>query len=119
MKQLGTTTKGKLENMDPDKIFQYLYNNKAPSTLNKVMTIIRQDDNLLKAFQTVAKDDLMFKATNNRGQFVFDKFADYMKNNKQILERTFADNPQYVKDLNLFRDALEIILLELDLDNLQ
>jgi hypothetical protein len=50
----------------------------------------------------------MFKATNNRGQFVFDKFADYMKNNKQILERTFADNPQYVKDLNLFRDALEI-----------
>jgi len=108
MKQLGTTTKGKLENMDPDKIFQYLYNNKSPTTLNKVMTIIRQDDNLLKAFQTVAKDDLMFKATNNRGQFVFDKFADYMKNNKQILERTFADNPQYVKDLSLFRDALEV-----------
>jgi len=108
MKQLGTTTKGKLENMDPDKIFSYLYNNKSPTTLNKIMTIVRQDDNLLKAFQTVAKDDLMFKATNNRGQFVFDKFADYLKNNKQILERTFADNPQYVKDLSLFKDALEI-----------
>ena len=108
MKQLGTTTKGKLENMDPDKIFSFLYNNKSPTTLNKIMTIVRQDDALLKSFQTVAKDDLLFKSTNNRGEFMFDKFADYMKNNKQILERTFADNPQYMKDMNMFRDALEI-----------
>jgi len=50
----------------------------------------------------------MFKSTYNRGNFVFDKFANYMKNNRQLLTKTFADNPQYVKDLDMFRDALEI-----------
>jgi len=108
MKQLGTTTKGKLENLDPDKIFDYVYNNKSPTTLNKVITIIKEDKDLLNAFQTVAKNDLMFKSTDNRGKFVFDKFANYMKNNRQLLTKTFADNPQYVKDLDMFRDALEI-----------
>ena len=28
MKQLGTSTNGKIESMDPDKIFAFLYNNK-------------------------------------------------------------------------------------------
>ena len=37
MKQLGTSTNGKIESMDPDKIFAFLYNNKSPSTLNKVV----------------------------------------------------------------------------------
>ena len=109
MKRLGTTTKGKLERLDPDKIFDYLYNNKNPTTLNRVITIIREDKDLLKAFQTVAKDDLMFKTTNNRGQFEFDKFATYLKNNQQILRRTYLDNPKYVDDLYNFRDALEVV----------
>ena len=109
MKQLGTSTNGKIVSMDPDKIFAFLYNNKSPTTLNKVMTIIRQDKDLLNAFQTVAKDDLLFKVTDNRGDFVFDKFADYLKNNKKILQRTFADNPTYLKDLDMMRDALEIV----------
>ena len=108
MKQLGKSTEGKIEAMDPDKIFQFLYNNKSPTTLNKVMTIIRQDKDLYNAFQTVAKDDLLFKVTDNRGNFSFDNFANYLKNNKQILDRTFADNPQFVKDLGMMRDALEI-----------
>ena len=108
MKKLGTSTNGKIESMDPDKIFAFLYNNKSPTTLNKVMTLIREDKDLLKAFQTVAKDDLLFKVTDNRGNFVFDKFADYLKNNRSIIERTFADNPKFVKDLNMMRDALEI-----------
>tara|TARA_R100001594_G_scaffold62451_1_gene96795 strand:- start:310 stop:3426 length:3117 start_codon:yes stop_codon:yes gene_type:complete len=108
MKQLGTSTNGKIESMDPDKIFAFLYNNKSPSTLNKVMTIIRQDKDLLNAFQTVAKDDLLFKVTDNRGNFVFDKFADYLKNNNQVLTRTFADNPKFLTDLKMIRDALEI-----------
>ena len=94
--------------MDPDKIFAFLYNNKSPTTLNKVMAIIKEDKDLLNAFQTVAKDDLLFKVTDNRGNFVFDKFADYLKNNKQILIRTFADNPKFIKDLGMMRDALEI-----------
>ena len=108
MKQLGTSTNGKIESMDPDKIFAFLYNNKSPSTLNKVMTIIRQDKDLLNAFQTVAKDDLLFKVTDNRGNFVFDKFADYLKDNNQVLTRTFADNPKFLTDLKMMRDALEI-----------
>ena len=108
MKKLGTTTKGKLENLDPDKIFSYVYNNNTPTTTKKVISIIKEDKDLLNAFQTVTKNDLMFKTTDNRGKFVFEKFADYMKNNKQILTETFVDNPQYVKDLDMFRDALEI-----------
>ena len=108
MKQLGNSTNGKIEAMDPDKIFTFLYNNKSPSTLNKVMTILRQDKDLLNAFQTVAKDDLLFKVTDNRGNFMFDKFADYLKNNNKILTRTFADNPKFLKDLGMMRDALEI-----------
>ena len=108
MKQLGTTTNGRIESMDPDKIFAFLYNNKSPTTLNKVMTILRQDKDLLNAFQTVAKDDLLFKVTDNRGNFVFDKFADYLKNNNQVLTRTFADNPKFLTDLKMMRDALEI-----------
>ena len=108
LKQLGKSTEGKIESMDPDKIFAFLYNNKSPTTLNKVMAIIKEDKDLLNAFQTVAKDDLLFKVTDNRGNFVFDKFADYLKNNKQILIRTFADNPKFIKDLGMMRDALEI-----------
>jgi hypothetical protein len=108
MKQLGTSTNGKIVSMDPDKIFSFLYNNKSPTTLNKVMTIIREDKDLLNAFQTVAKDDLLFKVTDNRGDFVFNKFADYLKNNNKILTRTFADNPKFIKDLGMMRDALEI-----------
>tara|TARA_R100000900_G_scaffold42098_1_gene34388 strand:- start:254 stop:3373 length:3120 start_codon:yes stop_codon:yes gene_type:complete len=108
LKQLGKSTEGKIESMDPDKIFAFLYNNKSPTTLNKVMTIIKQDKDLLNAFQTVAKDDLLFKVTDNRNNFVFDKFADYLKNNNQILTRTFADNPKFLTDLKLMRDALEI-----------
>ena len=38
----------------------------------------------------------------------FEKFADYFKKNQNILTRTFADNPTYLKDLKNFRDALEI-----------
>ena len=108
LKQLGKSTEGKIESMDPDKIFAFLYNNKSPTTLNKVMAIIKEDKDLLNAFQTVAKDDLLFKVTDNRGNFVFDKFADYLKDNKQILIRTFADNPKFIKDLGMMRDALEI-----------
>ena len=108
LKQLGKSTEGKIESMDPDKIFAFLYNNKSPTTLNKVMAIIKQDESLLNAFQTVAKDDLLFKVTDNRGNFVFDKFADYLKNNNQVLTRTFADNPKFLTDLKFMRDALEI-----------
>ena len=108
MKKLGTSTNGKIESMDPDKIFAFLYNNKSPTTLNKVMTILKEDKDLLNAFQTVAKDDLLFKVTDNRGNFMFDKFADYLKNNEKIIKTTFADNPKFIKDLGMMRDALEI-----------
>ena len=108
MKKLGTSTNGKIESMDPDKIFAFLYNNKSPSTLNKVMSVLKQDKDLLTAFQTVAKDDLLFKVTDNRGNFMFDKFADYLKNNEKIIKSTFADNPKFIKDLGMMRDALEI-----------
>ena len=109
MKKLGVSTKGKLESMDPDKIFAFVYNQKSPTTLNKVMAIIKEDEQLLNAFQSKAKDDLLMKITNNRNQLDFNKMADYLKNNRQILTKVFADNPTFVNDLYNIRGALELI----------
>ena len=55
MKQLGTTTNGRIESMDPDKIFAFLYNNKSPTTLNKVMTILRQGQRFIKCFSNCSQ----------------------------------------------------------------
>jgi len=106
MKQLGTSTKGRLESMDPDKIYAYVYNNKSPTTLNKVMTIIKSDENLLLAFQDEARDQLQKAITTNRGNLSFDQMANYLKNNEKILTRTF--DKTFVNDLKNIRDALEI-----------
>ena len=106
MKQLGTSTKGRLESMDPDKIYAYVYNNKSPTTLNKVLAIIKSDENLLLAFQDEARDQLQKAITTNRGNLSFDQMANYLKNNERILTRTF--NKTFVNDLKNIRDALEI-----------
>ena len=108
MKRLGISTKGKLESMNPDKIFAFVYNNQNPTTLNKVMAIISEDKQLLNAFQTKAKDHLMLKITNNRGALDFNEMANYLKNNQQILRKVFANNKTFVDDLYNIRDALEI-----------
>ena len=108
IKQFSKTTQGKLSTMDPDQIFQYAFNSKRPTTLNKIMAIVRSDDDLYKSFQSVAKQDLFNKITNNRNEFVFDNLANYLKQNRQILERTFADQPDFVKNLYKMRNALEI-----------
>ena len=106
MKQLGTSTKGRLESMDPDKIYAYVYNNKSPTTLNKVLAIIKSDENLLLAFQDEARDQLQKAITTNRGNLSFDQMANYLKNNEKILTRTF--DKTFVNDLKNIRDALEI-----------
>ena len=106
MKQLGTSTKGRLESMDPDKIYAYVYNNKSPTTLNKVLAIIKSDENLLLAFQDEARDQLQKAITTNRGALSFDQMANYLKNNEKILTRTF--DKTFVNDLKNIRDALEI-----------
>ena len=108
IKEFSKTTQGQLSTMDPDQIFQFAYNSKRPTTLNKIMAIVRSDDDLYKSFQSVAKQDLYNAITDNRGKFVFDNMADYLKKNRQILERTFADQPGFVKNLYRMRDALEI-----------
>jgi len=108
MKRLGISTKGKLESMNPDKIFAFVYNNQNPTTLNKVMAIISEDKQLLNAFQTKAKDHLMLKITNNRGALDFNEMANYLKNNQQILRKVFANNKTFVDDLYNIRNALEI-----------
>ena len=106
MKQLGTSTKGRLESMDPDKIYAYVYNNKSPTTLNKVLSIIKSDENLLLAFQDEARDQLQKAITTNRGNLSFDNMANYLKNNEKILTRTF--DKTFVNDLKNIKDALEI-----------
>lgn len=52
--------------MNPDQIFQFAYNSKRPTTLNKIMAIVRSDDDLYKSFQSVAKQDLYNAITDNR-----------------------------------------------------
>jgi hypothetical protein len=92
--------------MDPDKIYAYVYNNKSPTTLNKVLAIIKSDENLLLAFQDEARDQLQKAITTNRGNLSFDQMANYLKNNERILTRTF--DKTFVNDLKNIRDALEI-----------
>ncbi len=108
MKKLGTSTRRLYTSEPADAEDSVDLGGRSIIKKKKVMSVLKQDKDLLTAFQTVAKDDLLFKVTDNRGNFMFDKFADYLKNNEKIIKTTFADNPKFIKDLGMMRDALEI-----------
>jgi hypothetical protein len=109
IKDLSKTTEGRISRLDTDLIFDEVYNSKKPSSLRKVVGILRKDDEALTAFKSTVLNDLQQQVTNVDNIFDYKKFANYMQNNKQNLQTVFADDPKYVKNLDDFGKALKIL----------
>lgn len=109
IKDLSKTTEGRISRLDTDLIFDEVYNSKKPSSLRKVVGILRKDDEALTAFKSTVLNDLQQQVTNVDNVFDYKKFANYMQNNKQNLQTVFADDPKYVKNLDDFGKALKIL----------
>jgi hypothetical protein len=108
--KLSKTTIGKLEKLDPDLIFSKVYNTNTPTTLKETINVLKNDPDTLKAFQNVVIRDMQDGVTSPTTKaFDYTKFASYLKNNKQNLQTTFADDPKYIKNLEEFNDVLKIL----------
>jgi hypothetical protein len=109
IKDLSKTTEGRISRLDTDLIFDEVYNSAKPSSLRKVVGILRKDEETLNAFKSTVLNDLQLKVTNIDNLFDYKKFANYMKDNKQNLQTVFADDPKYIKNLEDFSKALKIL----------
>ena len=109
IKDLSKTTEGRISRLDTDLIFDEVYNSAKPSSLRKVVGILRKDEETLNAFKSTVLNDLQLKVTNVDNLFDYKKFANYMKDNKQNLQTVFADDPKYIKNLEDFSKALKIL----------
>jgi hypothetical protein len=108
--KLSKTTVGKLEKLDPDIIFSKVYDTTRPTRLKETVNILKNDPDTLKAFQNVVIKDIQDSVTSpTTNAFDYTKFASYLKNNKQNLQTTFADDPKYIKNLEEFNDVLKIL----------
>jgi hypothetical protein len=108
--KLSKTTVGKLEKLDPDLIFSKVYDPAKPTTLKETINVLKNDPDTLKAFQNVVIKDIQDSVTSPTTKaFDFTKFSSYLKNNKQNLQTVFADDPKYIKNLEEFNKALEIL----------
>jgi len=108
--KLSKTTVGKLEKLDPDLIFSKVYDPAKPTTLKETINVLKNDPDTLKAFQNVVIKDIQDSITSPTTKaFDFTKFSSYLKNNKQNLQTVFADDPKYIKNLEEFNKALEIL----------
>ena len=108
--KLSKTTIGKLEKLDPDLIFSKVYNPNIPTTLKETVNVLKNDPDTLKAFQNVVIKDIQDSVTSpTTNAFDYTKFSSYLKNNKQNLQTTFADDPKYIKNLEEFNDILKIL----------
>jgi hypothetical protein len=108
--KLSKTTIGKLEKLDPDLIFSKVYDPAKPTTLKETVNILKNDPDTFKAFQNVVIKDIQDSVTSpTTNAFDYTKFASYLKNNKQNLQTTFADDPKYIKNLEEFNDTLKIL----------
>ncbi len=106
IKDLSKTTEGRISRLDTDLIFDEVYNSAKPSSLRKVVGILRKDEETLTAFKSTVLNDLQQQVTNVDNLFDYKKFANYMQNNKQNLQTVFADDPKYIKNLDDFNKAL-------------
>jgi len=108
--KLSKTTIGKLEKLDPDIIFNKVYDPNRPTTLKETVNILKNDPDTLKAFQNVVIKDIQDSVTSpTTNAFDYTKLSSYLKNNKQNLQTVFADDPKYIKNLEEFNKTLEIL----------
>ena len=78
--------------------------------LKHTVNILKNDPDTFKAFQNVVIKDIQDSVTSpTTNAFDYTKFASYLKNNKQNLQTTFADDPKYIKNLEEFNDTLKIL----------
>jgi len=108
-KKLKESSFGQIETIAPEEIFKKSYLENKPITLNRVLNVIKLDPEVLKGYQKQVTDDIYKNITDERGQFVFKNYIDYMKQNGKKIKKVFANEPDYIKDLELFGKNLEII----------
>lgn len=108
-KKLKESSFGQIETIAPEEIFKKSYLENKPITLNRVLNVIKRDPEVLKGYQKQVTDDIYKNITDERGQFVFKNYIDYMKQNGKKIKKVFANEPDYIKDLELFGKNLEII----------
>lgn len=98
---------GQIDSLDPEQMFEKSFVVDKPITLTRMMRVLKKDDEALKAYQNQVHNFMYKKITDNRGNFNFDKFKNFMKSNGKKFDKVFANNPQYLKDLKTFEQALE------------
>jgi hypothetical protein len=109
LQKLKTTTAGRIEKLDPDSIFNQVYDPAKPTRLKEVVNILNKDPETLKSFQNVVTQDIKNGITDSKGDFDYNRFSNYLKTHGQNLETIFKNDPEYVKNLNKFNNILEIL----------
>ena len=108
-KKLKDSSFGQIDTIAPEEIFRKSYIEDKPVTLNRVLNVMKKDPEILKGYQKQVTDDIYKNITDERGQFVFKNYISYMKKNDKKIKKIFANEPEYVKDLELFGKNLEIV----------
>jgi hypothetical protein len=109
-KDLKTTTLGKLENLDPDQIVNKIYTRDAIQTLRTVVNEVKKQPAVLKRLQTVIAQNLRNDSLDPMTDLIdFKKFVANYGKQKKKLQIVFADQPQYLNNLETFKESLKIM----------
>jgi hypothetical protein len=125
-KFLSKSTYGTVSKMDPQDLFDKIYNPDKPQDFNKIVNYLRKNDSeSLNALKTVVIDDMTAKTAEKNplitnqlqqginpighrtGSFDYVQFNKYLNTNKPLLESIFKDDPNYVKNLEEFNKILQ------------
>ena len=106
-KSLKQSSFGQIDSIDPEEMFSKSFIVDKPVTLSRMMKVLRKDDTALKGYQNEVHNYMYKEITDNRGNFDFNKFSGFMKRNEKKMNKVFQDQPEYLKDLKLFGEALE------------
>jgi len=98
---------GQINNIDPEEMFTKSFIVDKPITLTRMMNVLKKDKEILKSYQGQVHNYMYKEITDNRGKFDFNRFSTFMKRNEKKMNKVFANNPQYLKDIKLFGKALE------------
>jgi len=106
---LAKTTEGKLLKNDASTIYSTIWKNESPRQLKDVINILKQsgDDEVLKALKTTVIDDLRRNSLETGSEYIMKptKWIEAYKTNQDKLKILFKDDPQYLRDLDLYTKA--------------
>ena len=98
---------GQIDSIAPEEMFEKSFIADKPVTLNRMMSVLRKDKDALKAYQGQVHNHMYKEITDNRGNFDYNRFAAFLKKNQKKMDKVFADQPEYLKDIKLFGNVLE------------